>query len=418
MLDVVFGEIGITESENKKELSKNLEVACSVLDAYEKNIQGNDSKKFSAYLKDREKTVLRKLICSSRRKALKTNPKIPPRLYTNQSESVNSILAAKKVALGYNKKDDVTQSFFMQKIWKATVDYKSLEIEKAICNRSNEFHAGHAEYLSASLEDWFNMSRQNQETYVQQLRMMSNGNIKNKNNIVIPEGNTTQAPIIEVLSLKLTEVIHALLHASDIEKKALRLINMPRAITENPTLDINKNHKTYFVAGEKQQKYYTVVKSEKNTLNTLTNYKGFEYACICSHSVAVAERDSLLKGFLEQVKSNRRKGNKFCSSNGLAGVDRNRQQQRRVRKYNSSTERKPSEGTSPFTDIWHNNKLLWVIRVGGIPENKCVCSYCGNEFPRGPIAVVPFDIALAHEERRKYLNRNRERPRILAVCYE
>ena len=132
MLDVVFGEIGITESENKKELSKNLEVACSVLDAYEKNIQGNDSKKFSAYLKDREKTVLRKLICSSRRKALKTNPKIPPRLYTNQSESVNSILAAKKVALGYNKKDDVTQSFFMQKIWKATVDHQSLEIEKAI----------------------------------------------------------------------------------------------------------------------------------------------------------------------------------------------------------------------------------------------------------------------------------------------
>ena len=135
------------------------------------------------------------------------------------------------------------------------MDHQSLVIEKAIRNRSKEFRlAGHAEYLSASLEDWFNMSRQNQEMYVQQLRIMSNGDIKNKNNIVIPEDNTNQAPIIEVLSLKLTEVIPALLHASDIEKKALRLINMPRAITENPTLDINKNHKTYFVAGEKQQK--------------------------------------------------------------------------------------------------------------------------------------------------------------------
>ena len=231
----------------------------------------------------------------------------------------------------------------MQMIWKATVDYKSLEIEKVICNRSNEFHAGHAEYLSASLEDWFNMSRQNQETYVQQLRMMSNGDIKNKNNIVIPEDNTTQAPIIEVLSLKLTEVIHALLHASDIEKKALRLINMPRATTESSTLDINRNHKTYFVAGEKQKKYYTVVKSEKNTLNC--NYKGFEYACICSHAVAVVERDRLLKKFLDQVKSNRRKGNKFCSSNYLASVGRKGQQQRRVRKYDSGTERKPSEGS-------------------------------------------------------------------------
>ena len=157
MLDVVLGETGIIESENKKELSKNLEIACSVLDAYEKNIQGNDSKKFSAYLKKREKTVLRKLIRSSRKKALKTNAKIPPRLYTNQSESVHS--------LGYNKKDDVTQSFFMQKIWKATVDHQSLDNEKAICNQSNEFRlAAHAEYLSVSLEDWFNMSIQNQET--------------------------------------------------------------------------------------------------------------------------------------------------------------------------------------------------------------------------------------------------------------
>ena len=41
----------------------------------------------------------------------------------------------------------------------------------------------------------------------------------------------------------------------NIEEKALRFINVPRAITENTTLNINKNHKTYFVAGEKQQKY-------------------------------------------------------------------------------------------------------------------------------------------------------------------
>ena len=29
-------------------------------------------------------------------------------------------------------------------------------------------------------------------------------------------------------------------------------MNIPRAITENLTQDINKNYKTYFVAGEKQ----------------------------------------------------------------------------------------------------------------------------------------------------------------------
>ena len=36
MLDVVFGETETIESENKKELSGNLEIACRVLDAYEK----------------------------------------------------------------------------------------------------------------------------------------------------------------------------------------------------------------------------------------------------------------------------------------------------------------------------------------------------------------------------------------------
>ena len=113
MLDAVFGKIEIIEWENKKELSKNLEIARSALDAYGKNIQSSDSEWFSAYLKEREKTVLRKLIRSSQRKVLKTYAKIPLRLYKNQSESVNSILAAKKVALGYNKKDDVTQWFLM-----------------------------------------------------------------------------------------------------------------------------------------------------------------------------------------------------------------------------------------------------------------------------------------------------------------
>ena len=63
---------------------------------------------------------------------------------------------------------------------------------------------------------------------------------------------------------------------------------------------------------------------------------------------------------------------------------------------------------SPFTEIWHNSKPLRVIQVGNIPENTCIYLYCGNEFPHGPIAVVPFDKALAHEERWKYLNHNRK----------
>ena len=69
----------------------------------------------------------------------------------------------------------------MQKIWKATVGQQSLEIEKAICNQINEFRiASHIEYLPISFEHWLNMSRQSQETYIEQFRMMGNCDIKNK----------------------------------------------------------------------------------------------------------------------------------------------------------------------------------------------------------------------------------------------
>ena len=60
---------------------------------------------------------------------------------------------------------------------------------------------------------------------------------------------------------------------------------------------------------------------------------------------------------------------------------------------------KENHQREPFTEIWHNNKPPRVIRVRDIRENKCVCLYSRNEFPRGPIAVVSSDITLAPGER-------------------
>ena len=161
---MVFGKDGLVESEDKKDLKVKMEGAYSVLDPYEKGITGSENAKFSTYLRKREKTVLRKLIRDSRRKALKTDAKTPPRLYTNQSDSVNFILAAKKSALGFSKKDDVRLSCFVQSIWKEVVDHQSLETRKAICNQSNKFRlAGHAKYLAVSIEDWSNIPRESSQ---------------------------------------------------------------------------------------------------------------------------------------------------------------------------------------------------------------------------------------------------------------
>ena len=72
---------------------------------------------FSSYIKSREKTVLRKIIRSSRKKAYHiSDSQVPPRVYTNQSETVNSMLSAKKVSLGYSKKEDIAKSHFIKHV--------------------------------------------------------------------------------------------------------------------------------------------------------------------------------------------------------------------------------------------------------------------------------------------------------------
>ena len=52
-------------------------------------------------------------------------------------ETVNSILAAKKFALGYGKKEDVSKVSFIKDIYQSAVEHQSREIEKAIINQSS-----------------------------------------------------------------------------------------------------------------------------------------------------------------------------------------------------------------------------------------------------------------------------------------
>ena len=62
--------------------------------------------------------MLRKLIRNVGRKAMRiSNKSIPPSLYSNQSETVHSILAAKKCAPGYGKKEDVSKFSFIKDIY-------------------------------------------------------------------------------------------------------------------------------------------------------------------------------------------------------------------------------------------------------------------------------------------------------------
>ena len=65
MLDVVFGEDGLVEAENKQDLKEKMRFAINLLDDIERTmvqLPEESKTQFSEYLREREKSVLRKLI--------------------------------------------------------------------------------------------------------------------------------------------------------------------------------------------------------------------------------------------------------------------------------------------------------------------------------------------------------------------
>ena len=95
MLDVVFGENRLTEAEDKKDLKEKV-IACGKLltDIENEGVKLTAAAvgKFAKYITDREKTVLGRLIRNVRRKAMKiSNKSVPPRLYSNQSETTTLV---------------------------------------------------------------------------------------------------------------------------------------------------------------------------------------------------------------------------------------------------------------------------------------------------------------------------------------
>ena len=49
------------------------------------------------------------------------------------------MLSAKKVSLGYSKKEDNAKSHFVKYVWKSRVNHQSLEIERTLTNQSAKY---------------------------------------------------------------------------------------------------------------------------------------------------------------------------------------------------------------------------------------------------------------------------------------
>ena len=105
----------------------------------------------------------------------------------------------------------------------------------------------------------------------------------------------------------------------------------------------------------------------------------------------MSEKEDMLRNHVAKVKGSRSRPAITYPLNAK-GSGQKGGQKRRQRLYHPE---KPFQGRdeenaskNPFTQIWHNNN----------PLNKNSCGYCGTEFPRGPLAIVPFDIVISHKE--------------------
>ena len=110
------------------------------------------------------------------------------------------------------------------------------------------------------------------------------------------------------------------------------------------------------------------------------------------------------KKHLRKFKSSRSRSSLTYPLNE-GGAGRKSGQKRRERKYQQE---EIHTSNQLFSEIWRNNKPFEITLVKDIPVERNFCNYCRNEFPRGPLLIVPYDVAINHKGRWKYLNWNRK----------
>ena len=138
-------------------------------------------------------------------------------------KTVNSIFSAKKIALGYSTKEDVSKAHFVKFVWQGVVNHQEHETEKAIINQSAEYRlAPAAQYLSVPVEVWYQWSQRYRQKYVKLIKCFQKQDIDAQNTIDIEDWGRRENKLQqtkESLSIKLSESLPNLLHAETIKKR-------------------------------------------------------------------------------------------------------------------------------------------------------------------------------------------------------
>ena len=133
---------------------------------------------------------------------------------------MNSILSAKKVALGYSKKEDISKAYFVKYVWQGAVNHQEHEIKNAMINQNVEYRlVPAAQYLSVLVEVWYQWSQSYCNKICKAYKLFWKKGIDAQKTIDIEywvgrENKLQQAK--ESLSIKLSESLLNLLHAETI----------------------------------------------------------------------------------------------------------------------------------------------------------------------------------------------------------
>ena len=150
------------------------------------------------------------------------------------------MLSAKKVSLGYSKKEDIAKSHFVNYVWKSTVYHQSLETERALTNQRAEYGLSEkVQDLAILTEVWYQWSYEDRMKYIKFVSSLGKNDIDNQQTIDTINWENKESDLQlakQNLSMKLSECLPDVLLAETIEEKAINLLNHLPALVLCPPL--------------------------------------------------------------------------------------------------------------------------------------------------------------------------------------
>ena len=112
-------------------------------------------------------------------------------------------------------------------------------------------------------------------SYADEFHKLTIEDVKKKKTIAVPDLDENEEILktpISNLSMRLKDVLPSILHVECIEKKALHILNTPKALVEFPTFEEEQHCKKFMVARDPGM-FYTVAVSAKKAVTC--DCKGF-----------------------------------------------------------------------------------------------------------------------------------------------